>query len=130
MDYPALRILHVTLAALSVTGFVLRCAWAWRGTSISTHRLTRVLPHVLDTLFLATGVSLALWLSLNPLDQPWLMAKLIGLVAYIVLGALALRRAPTPGWRITAFVAALLCYTWIASVALLKSAWGVLALLA
>jgi hypothetical protein len=32
---------------------------------------------------------------MNPLDQPWLLAKIIGLLAYIGLGTVALKRGKT-----------------------------------
>jgi uncharacterized membrane protein SirB2 len=43
----------------------------------------------------------------------WLYVKLGFLVAYVVLGVLALRRAKTQGARVLCFVAALLAYTCI-----------------
>ncbi|MGQ0544850.1 MAG: SirB2 family protein [Betaproteobacteria bacterium] len=50
----------------------------------------------------------------------WLTAKVLGLVAYIVLGMLALRRGKTPAVRIASFAGALLVAAYVVAVALTK----------
>ena len=62
--------------------------------------------------------------------QGWLTAKVLGLVAYIVLGAVALRRGRTKAARAPAFVAALLTAGYIVSVAVTRDPRGPLAWLA
>jgi uncharacterized membrane protein SirB2 len=57
-------------------------------------------------------------LSLNPVVSPWLGAKMLLLVLYIVLGSLALKRARTPAARRASYAGALMVYTFMASVAL------------
>ncbi len=59
-------------------------------------------------------------------DAGWVTAKVFGLIAYILLGTVALKRGRTKGIRLGAFVAALLVYAWIASVALTKNVAGYL----
>ncbi|HEX7249101.1 MAG TPA: SirB2 family protein, partial [Burkholderiales bacterium] len=56
-----------------------------------------------------------------PFVQPWLTAKVLALVAYIVLGSFALRRGRTRGARTGAFVAALCVALYIVSVAITRS---------
>lgn len=86
-----------------------------------THRLARVLPHLVDTLLLGSALLMA-WMSDQfPFVQGWLTAKFFGLLAYIVLGAMALKRGKTQASRARYFVAALLTYAYIVSVALTKS---------
>jgi uncharacterized membrane protein SirB2 len=63
----------------------------------------------------------------RPLEVPWLEAKLVGLVAYIVAGTIALKRGRTARVRITAFAMALLACAYIVSVALTKHPRGRLA---
>ena len=84
-------------------------------------RLIRVTPHIIDTIFLLSGIALLVMLSLNPLTQSWLVAKFAGLLAYIVLGMIALRRGPTLAGRRMAFVGALAVYAYIVGVALARS---------
>lgn len=84
-------------------------------------RPTRVVPHIVDTVFLLSGIAMLVMLSLNPLTQGWLLAKFGGLIAYIVLGVIALRRGHTRQIRIFAFIAALLAFAYIVGAALSRS---------
>ena len=124
MQYGSLKIIHIALALTSVSGFILRWLWHYYELPISNHRLTRTLPHIIDTLFLASGIGLAYMINLYPFQVSWLSAKLFGLIGYIVLGSLALKRAPTVRGRTLSFIAAITTFIWIISVARLKSPWG------
>lgn len=121
MSYLAIKHLHVTCVVLSGLGFLLRgglmlCQSPWLG-----HRLARVLPHIVDTLLLGSALTLA-WLSGQyPFVQGWLTAKVLGLLAYIAFGTVALKRGRTRGVRAGGFVAALLAYGYIVRVALTRS---------
>ena len=84
-------------------------------------RVTRIAPHVVDTLFLASGIAMVLQLDLPVMRSPWLLAKFTALVVYIVLGAIALRRGPTMQIRLIAFVGALSAFAYIVGTALTKS---------
>ncbi len=97
------------------------------GSRISQHLLTRTIPHVVDSLFLMTGVLLAVTIDQYPWTVSWLAAKLCGLLVYILFGMAAMS-VSSRGLRITAFAAAVACYGWILSVARLKSPWGLLQL--
>jgi uncharacterized membrane protein SirB2 len=119
--YTLLKYLHVGCVVLSGAGFALRGAWMLQGSPLLAQRWVRVLPHVVDTVLLASAIALALMLEQYPLVQGWLTAKLIGLVVYIVLGTIALKRGRTRGVRLTAFGAALLVFAYIVAVALTKS---------
>ena len=57
-----------------------------------------------------------------------LLAKIIGLLLYIGLGMLALRPGRATSLRALAWVAALLVFGWIVSVAISKSPLGVFSL--
>jgi len=79
---------------------------------------------VIDTVLLLSALMLVWMLRLNPLQAPWLMAKIVGLVVYVALGVLALRPGRPPALRVTAGLAALVVVAWITSVAITKSPWG------
>ncbi len=113
--------LHMTFAILSITGFVLRGYWMMRSSPLSQHRLTRAAPHVIDTLFLMTGIAMVVNLQLAVLQNHWLLAKFAGLALYIVLGAIALRRGRTLKIRVIAFAGALLAFAYIVNTAITKS---------
>ncbi|MDE2298814.1 MAG: SirB2 family protein [Burkholderiales bacterium] len=124
MDYLVLKTIHMSAVALSVTGFFGRGIGALAGARWVRSRLARTLPHVVDSVLLLSAIALAWRLRLDPLATPWLMAKIIGLLAYIVLGMVALR--PGRPWpvRATAWVLALLTFGYIVSVAITKSPAG------
>jgi len=121
MSYLALKHLHVTCVVLSGLGFCLRGWWMLRESPLRQHRLARVLPHVVDTLLLGSALTMA-WLSGQyPFAQGWLTAKLGGLLAYILLGTMALKRGKTRQSRAAYFGLALLAYAYIVSVALTRN---------
>lgn len=121
MNYLLLRHLHTSMAVLTISGFMLRGYWMLTGSEKLQQRLTRVLPHIVDTIFLASGIAMLVVASLNPFSQSWLVAKFAGLLLYILLGTVALRRGSTPQIRSLAFVAALSMYAYVIGVALSKS---------
>lgn len=124
--YFAVKHLHVTCVVLSAIGFLLRALWMLSGNVLLSHRLTRVLPHVVDSLLLGSAIVLAVLIEQYPFVAPWVTAKVFGLIAYILLGTVALKRGRTPEIRLAAFVAAILVYAWIVSVALSKNPVGYL----
>ena len=125
--YFAIKHLHVTCVVLSATGFLLRGLWMITGNPLLQHRLTRVLPHVVDSVLLLSAITLAVMIQQYPFAAGWVTAKVAGLLAYILLGTVALKRGRTMRIRVAAFVAALLVYAWIVSVALTKNLAGFLA---
>ena len=121
MPYIALKHLHITFALLSGLLFLLRGIWMLSGSQRLQQRWVKIVPHVVDTLLLASAVGLALWSRQYPGQSPWLTAKLVALVAYIVLGTIALKRGRTRGVRSAAFAGALACFAYIVSVAVTKN---------
>lgn len=121
MSYLALKHLHVTCVVLSGLGFCLRGWWMLTESPLRQHRLTRVLPHIVDTLLLGSALTMA-WLSGQyPFVNGWLTAKLFGLLAYILLGMMALKRGRSMTVRRRYFGLALLTYVYIVSVALTRN---------
>ncbi|MBN8441513.1 MAG: SirB2 family protein [Thauera sp.] len=125
--YLAVKHLHVTCVVLSAMGFLLRGAWMLSGSALLRHRLTRILPHLVDTLLLGSALVLAVMIEQYPFVAAWVTAKVFGLLGYIVLGTLALKRGRTLAIRLSAFAAAVAVYAWIVSVALTKNPSGFLA---
>lgn len=117
MDYLSLKHLHMSFAGLSGGFFLLRGAWMFAESPLLQRRWVRTLPHVVDTALLSSAVALAVWSSQYPLMQAWLTAKVLALLAYIVLGTIALKRGPTKAIRGVAYVAALLVFLYIVGVA-------------
>lgn len=116
-----LKAVHVGSAVLSITGFVLRGAWMQQDSPLLRARVTRVLPHVVDTVLLLSALALALRIAQYPFVHAWLTAKVLALLAYIVLGSIALKRGRTRRARNIAFAAALGVFLYIVAVAIARS---------
>ena len=116
-----LKYLHLACVVLSGSGFILRGVWMILGSSMLTHRWVRVAPHIVDTALLASAIALAISTGQYPLTDAWLTAKVFGLIAYIVLGTIALKRGRTHAHRIVAFCGAILVFAYIVAVAISKS---------
>jgi uncharacterized membrane protein SirB2 len=121
MLYWVIKSLHMMTGIVTFSGFVLRGYWMMTGSDRLQLRVTRIAPHIVDTVFLLSGIALVFMLHLNAFSQPWLLAKFTGLIAYIVLGTFALKRGSTPQIRMIAFVAALAVFAYIVGVAVTKS---------
>lgn len=119
--YLTLKTIHICFAALSIAGFILRGIWMFGNSRNLDRKIVRIVPHVIDTAFLLTGVWLVMMLQIMVMQQGWLIAKFVALILYIVFGAIALRRGRTMQIRTAAFVAALMAYLYIVGVALHKS---------
>jgi uncharacterized membrane protein SirB2 len=130
LDYAVLKGLHQAAVVVSVTGFFARGVGAFAGAAWVRARTARTLPHVVDTVLLATALWMAAILRATPGNAPWLYAKIGGLLLYIALGMLALRPGRPLPLRAGAWVAALLTFGWIVSVALTKNPLGALRWLA
>jgi uncharacterized membrane protein SirB2 len=117
MDYATLKTLHLATIAISLALFILRGLWMIAESPRLSARWARIVPHVNDTVLLVSGISLAYTLGLSPLEHGWLAAKIVALLAYIMLGTMALKRGKTRGQRIAAWIAALLVFGYMVAVA-------------
>jgi uncharacterized membrane protein SirB2 len=127
MPFEWLKLLHVGSALLSISGFALRGYWMITDNPRLRSRMARVLPHILDTLLLASAIGMLVLWQANPFAISWLSAKIIALLCYIGLGMVAFRFGKTRRVRVIAFGAALLTATYIVAVAFSKSPLGWLA---
>jgi len=127
MLYLAVKYLHITCVILSGCGFFLRGVLMLKDSPWLRSPWARVVPDTVDSLLLASALTLAVLLGQYPFVDAWLTAKVLGLLAYIGLGMLALRQGAAKGVRVVAWLAALTVFAYIVSVALTKDAAGFLA---
>lgn len=124
MSAVLLKHLHVTFVAISLAGFFIRGIFMMKDSPLLQAKLTKILPHVIDTILLVSAISLAISLKFKPGDNPWIMAKIAALVIYIVLGTLAIKPIFAKKLRIAFWGSALVVYFYIISVAFTKSPAG------
>jgi len=115
-----LKYLHVTCAALSISGYIVRGVWMMRESNWLQKKWVRIAPHVIDTLLLGAGIGLAIRIRQYPFVHGWLTAKVLALVAYIVIGAIGLKYGRTKKIRIAAWLAAIVVFGYIVLVALTR----------
>ena len=120
MSYTALKIIHVSCVASSYALFVTRGVWMLRSPGLLQRRWVKVVPHVVDTVLLASAIGLAVMLHQYPLTTGWLTAKLAGLIVYIGLGTIALKRGKSRGVRLAAWLAAQAVFFYIVAVAITR----------
>ena len=127
IDHASLKFIHVGCVMLSIGGFAIRGGLMLADTALLRHKLVKQAPHYLDTAQLISGIWLAINLQQYPGTTPWLTAKLVALVIYVLLGSLALR-GKTPRIRFPALLGALLVVGYMISVAVTRSStpWDVL----
>lgn len=123
-NFELLKLLHVSCAFLSISGFALRGYWMLTDNSRLRRRATRILPHVLDTLLLGSASGMLMIWQVNPFSLNWLSAKIFALLVYIGLGMVAFRFGRTRQLRLLVFSLALLSAAYIVVVAYTKSPLG------
>ena len=121
MTYTLLKTIHVSSAALSYLLFLLRGIWRFGGSPLAAQRWTRIVPHVNDSVLLLAALVMATQVAQYPAYHAFLVAKVSGLVVYILLGMLAFRWAATQRGRIAAWFAAQAVFFYIVAVAITKS---------
>ena len=118
MEYFVLKHIHVTLAVVSVVLYLIRAALSLSRSRTSSLTF-RVITHLVDTLLLGLGVTLAYKLFINPLDTPWLAMKLLAILAYIVCGSVVMKGKKRQV-KLLAMVLSLVLIAYIFTIALTK----------
>jgi len=120
MNYPLLKMVHVACVAASYTLFLLRGIWMIRGSALLQQRWVGIVPHLVDTVLLGSAIALAIAIGQYPLTDDWLSAKVAGLLLYIFLGSIALKRGRTRRIRVASWIAAQSVFFYIVAVAMTR----------
>lgn len=115
--YLPIKHIHILLALFSGLGFALRGFWRLILDRPLRHPVVRIAPHILDTLLLASGVTL--WVIVGWPLMSWLGLKLLLVLAYILIGIAAFR-AERHVRAIGLYLAALAVFLAVAALALHK----------
>lgn len=124
--YSLVKHIHVATMVISLGGFFLRGFLLMRASPLMKTRWVRVLPHVNDTVLLLAALSLSIMSGQYPFVDDWVTAKVLGVIAYIILGSLALREGSSARTRVVSWVSAMAVFGWIVSVALTRHPAGIL----
>lgn len=119
--YIEVKYTHIALALISINLFVFRAALNIMQAPLKEKLWLRIAPHVNDSLLLATAIYLMLLTSQYPFAVAWLTIKICAVVAYIVLGSIALKKAKTTAAKLLFSLLAIGMFAVIGSIALFRS---------
>lgn len=116
--YAQIKWVHVAMVLSSGALFLLRGMFVQLGrTQWAMSAPLRYLSYSVDTTLLTAALMLLTILPHAVFANGWLWVKLSLLPAYVVLGSFALKRGRSPGARRNFYIAALLVYAFMISVA-------------
>ncbi len=101
--YMGIKHTHIMLAFFSIIFFNFRF---WKYFLTPRPKWIRIVPHIVDTFLLLTGVLLAIILSVNPFaaNGGWLALKLLFMVLYIAFAFFAMKQRYVPSTRLIAYL--------------------------
>lgn len=115
-----IKTIHVSLALLSFSGFVVRGFLIFFDSSLVRTFWVKRLPHLIDTVLLLSGLTLVIILGISPVEHTWLAVKLVALIFYIAFGLIAFRFAKNNFLRIVSWLTAIAIFLFIAATAMSK----------
>ena len=115
------KTVHAVSALISISGFIVRGVWMLRESPLLHRRWVKIAPHIVDTVLLVSAIVMAVQIAQYPFVNGWLTAKVIGLLLYIFLGTLALKRGKTKSVKTLAFFSAIIVFVYIVLVAITKN---------
>ena len=112
-----IKYIHVAFVLLTFLSFSIRVYWMYTGSPLLRKKLVKILPHVIDTILLGSGLAMAIMYYGAFYRQQWLDIKLLGVVIYIILGMVALKSGKTRSIRLAAAIGAWLVFFYIIYIA-------------
>jgi len=122
MIYYWIKTLHVSTVIFTIGFFTLRFVWMLNRSRLFNHRWVRLISQTNDSLLLVAGIALVVMSQQYPFAAPWLTAKLVALLLYIMLGMFAFKWAGSRRNRIFFGISALIIAGYIVAVALTRLA--------
>ncbi len=126
--YLPLKHAHMTLVIISIVLFIIRGGAKVCQSTRFTQKWLRIVPHILDSLLLISGIGLTVIIAQYPFSDHWLTVKMLLLVGYIVLGMKTMKSTHILQQR-TYFAAALCCVLLLVMVAKTHHPLGIFSLL-
>ena len=83
--------IHVWCVVLSYALFITRILWKSSNSSRLKNPFVKIAPHAIDSLLLATGVTMAIILDLELFSVNWFSLKMVLLISYIGVGTIAMK---------------------------------------
>ena len=110
--------LHLLFVVLTISSFVIRMLLAEFKPAILQIKALKILPHIIDTILLLSGLALVFQGNWLEGEFGWIISKIGLLVAYVGLGAAAMRSSGLKRW--IAFFGAIAAFVTIGMIAVTK----------
>ncbi|MCW8887164.1 MAG: SirB2 family protein [Motiliproteus sp.] len=121
--YLLIKHIHLIFITFSISLFITRAVWMLMQSDLHQLNWIRKLSQYIDTILLLSAIALTLIIKQYPFTHGWLTAKILALIAYIVLGTIALNRGKTQQGRNIALIGALTSLGYIIWVARSHYSW-------
>lgn len=121
MLYQIIKTTHILCAISSISFFIIRGIWMMQSSQRLAQSWVKTTSRTIDTILLMSALSLVFITEQYPGVMGWLTVKLIALLVYIGLGMVALHWGKTRQIRITAWIASIIVFSYIVSVALTRN---------
>ena len=119
-SYIAVKHLHFSFIALSVLLYLFSFGAHLAQSNISSYKIVKVTPHVINTLLIVSGVFLCFIVHQYPVSSPWLTEKMVALLFYIGLAIYSLKSTRSVLFKVTLCFGALSWVIFAAKIAILK----------
>lgn len=120
--YVGLLMLHKLAVLFSIIGFFGRGIGHIFNQQWVTKKPVKILPHVIDTLLIVSALGIV-WVTGFQFSDPWILAKIIGVLVYVGLGLMAFRFAKTRAQKALYWLLALAVLFYLVAVAMQKQVW-------
>lgn len=110
--------IHIIFVITSIISFITRVILLQFKPELLKVKVIKILPHVIDTFLLASGITLFIQGQWLDGEYGWILTKLMILIVYIGLGFMVMRSSGIKRWL--AFAGAISCYGYILVVAVTK----------
>ncbi len=113
-----LKFFHIIFVLSSFASFNTRMLLTQQNSTLLQGKSFKVIPHIIDTLLLLSGIALVFhghWLNK---DNGWIISKFIILLFYIIFGVIAMHSSGNKRWL--AFSTAIGCFAYIFVMAISK----------
>jgi len=120
--FNALKFIHISTVSISLILFISRALLLFSQSPRLQQPVLRILPHINDTILLVSAISMLVTAELIPSGENiWLLAKIIAMVVYILLGMILFKSAKSILAKQLVFVLALIIYSYIIHTAIYKT---------
>ncbi|MFT2090645.1 SirB2 family protein [Paraglaciecola sp. 2405UD69-4] len=109
--YEIVKITHMSAVSLSVLLFLFRFILTLMKSDKLQQKWLKILPHIVDTVLIVAAITLCILIKQYPIVDAWVTEKLMALIMYVFMVALALKSQQTWLMRGVGLVGAL---SWVA----------------